>query len=193
MITPTSAHSSHLTLFLTNLQLEFFAGVIFFGMPVLDKNYSRDTALTIEILSTLGVLLAATVSLVVLRVRHGGRAVGAQVTAATKKADRGGGGGADGGSSNGSDDGKRRNTLGLFQGIFFMCFMSSHIIGNTISGAILGDQKANPPHARVVRLFVVYSSLGLAGCSTIVLFLRRHSMTERAQAHLPQTKSNAVN
>jgi hypothetical protein len=57
-----------------------------------------------------------------------------------------------------------------------MFFMTSHIIGNSISGAILGDQTATPPHDRVVRLFVVYASLGLSGCTLIVLFLRQHSL-----------------
>ena len=49
-----------------------------------------------------------------------------------------------------------QSSLGMFQGVFFGTFMSIFIVGNALSGAILGSERTSPPRHRVIELFVVY-------------------------------------
>jgi len=53
--------------------------------------------------------------------------------------------------------------------------MLTSIVGNALSGVILGDTGTHPPHDKVVTLFIVYAALGLSGHVIILLFLRSHT------------------
>lgn len=131
-----------------------FTGLCFFGLSPLRRNTSESTSIAVELCVPLGMIVAASVGLVVLWSRRR--------TPVTPSDDLGG------------QSGARRSSMGSFQGVFFGVFMSTFISGDALSGAILGADK-HPSQHRVTELFLVYVGVAFAGFLIIVVFLRRHS------------------
>lgn len=141
------------------LWASLFTGVCFFGMPQLHRHTSDRTSIAVELIVPLAMALVASAALVIL---------GTCYTSSKESSEPGKG-------DKNVREKPKRNTLGMFQGIFFGAFMTTHISGNALSGIILGSKQMNPPHQRVIELFLVYTSLGIAGCIVISIFLRSHS------------------
>eukprot|EP00038_Savillea_parva_P011854 m.200574 g.200574 ORF g.200574 m.200574 type:complete len:585 (+) comp21102_c0_seq1:56-1810(+) len=189
---PPSARGTDTEAAFANMRMwaSLFTGFCFFGMPPLHEHVSAHLAITIELLVTLGMILVATMALIVLhvwyspdtqpRVAHKAAAVADPLSQEQRDDDEGG---ADR-HNHTTTVTKARNTLGMFQGVFFGVFMSTHISGNALSGIILGSKQKHPPHQRVVDLFLVYTALGGTGFLIVLLLLRRH------MAETPSTVSN---